>query len=391
MDSTQRARALDLINQGKAIFQTYGSERLPPEETRRAQQILAELKAINDNDTLKEGVKAMDRYHNEPVPGAMVHPSAGARSGNGGDGKSIGQLFAESPACKSYDSAAHRGPSSTFEVKTLLTTTGFVPESLRTGRIEPQPSRALTVLDVLAQGTTNQNSIVYMEETTATNLAAEAAEGAEKAESTLAFTERTSAVRTIATVLPITNQLLEDEAACRGYIDSRLVNFVRTRLDSQLLVGDGVAPNLLGLLVTPSVQTMAKGADPTPDAIGRAMDLIRVNGGYEPTAVVMHPNDWQSIRHLRTADGIYIWGSPADAGPASIWGLPVVVSSACTENTCLVGAFSAAQLFIRQDVTLAISDSHSDFFIRNKVMLRAEMRAALCVFRPAAFCLVTGC
>lgn len=391
MDPKTRARAQELKNELLSLFQLYGDERMPFEEARKGEKLLKELQQLIGDEDLHSEVKRMDDYFNKPAPGSMVHPSAGARSDNGGDGKSIGEAFVSSPACKSYDTTSRRGPSSSYDVKALLNSTGLVPESVRIGRIEPQPSRALTVLDVLATGSTNQAAVVYLEETTATNNAAETAEGSDKPESVLAFTERTSAVRTIATVLPITNQLLEDEAACRGYVDSRLSAFVRSRLDSQLLVGSGVSPNLLGLMVTPNVQTTAKGADPTPDAIGRAMDMVRVNGGYEPTAVIMHPNDWQAVRHLRTADGIYIWGSPADRGQATIWGLPVVVTAACTENTCLVGAFrSAAQLFIRQDVTLAMSDSHNDFFIKNQVMLRAEMRAALAVYRPAAFCLVTG-
>jgi HK97 family phage major capsid protein len=191
--------------------------------------------------------------------------------------------------------------------------------------------------------------------------------------------------------LPITNALLEDVAACSAYVDQRLSTFVKQRLDSQLLNGTGVAPLLMGLCNVVGVQSHVLGADPVPDGIAKGMDLVRVGGGYEPDAVVMHPNDWQAVRLLRTADGIYIWGSPADKGSASIWGLPVVVTSAITEGTALVGAFrQACQLFVRSDMAIAISDSHSDFFIKNKVMLRAEMRAAFAIYRPTAFCKVTG-
>jgi HK97 family phage major capsid protein len=166
---------------------------------------------------------------------------------------------------------------------------------------------------------------------------------------------------------------------------------VRLRLESQLLNGDGAAPNLRGILNVVGVQGQAKGADPTPDTIAKAMRLIETNGGYSADTIVLHPADWEAIRLLRTADGIYIWGSPADAGRASIWGLPVVVTSACPEGTGIVGAFKAASmLFFRSDMQIAVSDSHSDFFIRNQVMLRAEVRVAMACFRPTAFCLVTG-
>jgi len=75
----------------------------------------------------------------------------------------------------------------------------------------------------------------------------------------------------------------------------------------------------------------------------------------------------------------------------NLWGLPVAVTSAIVVNTALVGAYkSAAQLFRHGGLRVEASSSHSDYFTRNLVAIRAELRAALVVPMPSAFGAVTG-
>lgn len=271
--------------------------------------------------------------------------------------------------------------------------TQYQPEVIRLpGILEPLefPNR---VAALFPQGTTTQNAVSFMEESVTDNQAAETEEAAAKPESGLDFQELSTPVRKIATWIPVTEEAFADVPALRAYVNARLRTFVLQREDSQLLVGDGIAPNLLGLLANPGIQTQATAADPVPDAIYKAGTKLLVNaGGQVPSDVVLHPNDWQGVRLLRTADGIYIWGSPSESGPARIWGWPVTVTTAITENTGLVGAFSAGNAMImrRETVNLRVADQHADFAVTNKIAIIAEERLALVVFRPSAFATVTG-
>ena len=165
------------------------------------------------------------------------------------------------------------------------------------------------MLDLIPTTTTGQAAVKYMEETTFTNAAAEKAEGdtygearrADRADQCRAEDPRVAARH---------RRAAEDESEAAGYIDRRLPFMIQQRLDSQVLVGNGTDPNLRGILNVVGIQTQAKGADPTPDAVYKAMTKVRVTGRALPSAAIFHPNDWQDVRLLRTVDGIYIWGRP---------------------------------------------------------------------------------
>ncbi len=392
-----------------AIFQEMGPDRdmskvtsIEGDSTAKAQQIqkrndelatitkqLEELDAWDASENSVKGIRdGLSRPANR-VPFAKNGQEQGEPRV-----KAFREILEASPSYKAFQ---QRGGGTAVielnevEAKTLMTLTTINNPTTRAPGIQTSAQEERTVRDLMLQGTTDNNAMSYMVETTFTNSSATVAEGGTKPESALGFTERTDNVRKIATWLPATSELLADVSGIESYIRERLSFMARRTEEAQLLLGDGIAPNILGVELRSGVQTQAKGADPVPDAIYKGMNLVRNTGFAEPTAVVFHPNDWMDIRLLRTADGIYIWGSPSDAGPERIWGLPIRVTTAQTQNTALVGAFRPmAQVFQREGITITISTEHSTYFVENKVAILAEERLALAVYRPSAFATVTG-
>lgn len=319
--------------------------------------------------------------------------------------KNLGELFVESDAyLKRPRASGAVGQVLTLDLeqtygKTVAskglaalfdTGTGFTVQNVRLpAPITPLEER-LTVADLMPQGRTSGNAVPYMEETTTTPGALEVGEGLVKPEAGIAFTEKTSPVRKVAVQIPVTDESLEDIPFIESYLNTRLRTFVLQREDQQLLTGDGVGVNLRGILNTVGILTQAKATDPTPDAFYKAMTKIRAQAFLEPTAAVAHPNDWQEVRLLRTADGLYIWGNPSEAGPERIWGLNVLQTTRITEGTGLVGAFrDAAMIARRSDLSLQVGWVN-DQFIKNQRTILVEERMALIVFRPKGFCTVTG-
>jgi len=306
----------------------------------------------------------------------------------GNEKKSFGRLFTESKAHKQKNVSKRLD----IEVKTLFErTAGWSPESVRSGMVVDYATRPIQVIDIIPQGSIGQDTFKFMEETTFTNNAAEKAEGAQYPEAALELTQRSQVVEKIPVFIPVTDEQLEDVIGIESYLDNRLIFMIRQRLDYQLLQGDGVTPNLLGFLNKSGIQTQAKGSDPVPDAFYKAMTKIQVTGQAYPSAHIMHPNDWQDIRLLRTTDGIYIWGNPSEAGIERLWGLPVAKCQASTENTGLTGDFVDFSMFLtKRGVDVQVTNSHDDYFIKGKQCIRADMRGVLVIMRAAAFCTVTS-
>jgi HK97 family phage major capsid protein len=274
--------------------------------------------------------------------------------------------------------------------KTLLTSADIAPQADRQA-VVPSAQFLSDVTDIFTPGTTDSDTIEFYEETTFTNAAAETSEGSAAPESALDFTLRTFAVQEFSTFIPVTRRSLSDVAGLQSYVEGRLGHMLNLRRSAQLLTGNGTPPNIRGILQTSGIQTQAKGSDPTPDAIYKAMVLARTTGDAEPTGVIFHAQDWQDVRLLRTIDGVYIWGAPSEAGPERIWGNTVRVSNSITQNTALVGGFRPyAQIFRREGASIEVSTEHSTFFTERKAAVMIYERLALAVYRPAAFVQVTG-
>ncbi len=274
----------------------------------------------------------------------------------------------------------------------FFTTSGWAPENIRRPGYVAAPSMPIKAIDFLPIYPTTQNSVVYMLETTRTSAAAEKSEGAAAAESSLELTETSVPVQEIATFIPVSKIQLEDVAMAAAYLSNTLNIFVRQKASYQILNGSGTPPALKGTLnIGGSLQTQAKGSDPTPDAIYKLFTKIRTVGYTEPSVLFSNPNDWQDVRLLRTADGIYIFGSPTEPGPDMIWGVRVVQAAECVEATMIAGDYANFAYFaLRRGVEIEMSSGYSDYFVKGKLAVLASMRGAVVHTRTSAFGTVTG-
>lgn len=248
-------------------------------------------------------------------------------------------------------------------------------------------NQELRMRDLLNVQSTTSNAIEYIQELGFTNASAPVAEKNLKPESDITFTSETAPVRTIATWIPATRQIIADATQLRNYVDGRLIYGLKLTEENQLLYGDNTSENLQGLMTHPAIQDTGAiaGDDTRIDHIRRAITSARL-AGYPVTGIVLSPRDWESIELQKGGDAHYIWVSVPEGGAQRLWRVPVVESQAMQENEFLLGAFGlGAQIWDREQANVRVSDHHADFFIRNQIAVLAEERLAMTIYRPEAF------
>ena len=306
----------------------------------------------------------------------------------------LGQMVMQS---EQYKNKPHYGSEYAvvldYDINTLMSTTaGFGPEALRTGLIVPSAQRPVQVTDLFPLVETSQHAVVYMEETTFTNAAAEVEEGGQSPEAALVYTERTSPIKQISVRLPVTEIQLEDEMRVSTLISQRLPFMLRQRLDEQLINGSQASnntQNIVGLTNTTGIGTYTRTGGTSGSAVHiedvfNAMQQVRYTAFAMPNAIILDNATSTTVRLAKDTQNRYLFGAPSMGDSMMIWGLPYAVSTELAANTAIVGDFANfTEICWRRGITIA-QERTGDQFIEHKLTIRADLRCTMIVTRPAA-------
>jgi HK97 family phage major capsid protein len=290
---------------------------------------------------------------------------------------------------------------SMLQRKTVITASGQGYQSTGVLPIERDPGitaearQQLTVRDALTSRPTEAAVIDFVKVSTPLGLASPQVEASTKAENALSFTSASERVRTIATWLPASKQILDDFGELGAFLETSLPYYVNLAEELQLLSGDATGENLHGLIPQAAAFNTAllTGSGNTAiDQIGAAVEQLTMSKEIAPTFAVLNPSDWWNIRRLKDTLGRYIIGDPqsSTALRASLFDLLVIPTTSIAQGTFLVGSGNPAACEIRDRMELQyeISTEFSDYWTRNLVACRAEKRLCLVTKRASSF--VTG-
>ncbi len=328
---------------------------------------------------------------------------------------------------------------------------GIIPQFIP-GVVE-QRLYQLTISDLFSSIPSTSPDMTYLVESVLNEQAAATAEGAVYPFSSNEFTRKVEQIGKVANAVQVTDELVRDAQYLFTFLQTRLIEGVQRQEEVQILAGGGY-PGVNGLLNRASSFTMGQtgsavatgsstafpasgtagagvqpanisslpsgslaegaGASGTPPtALDIAVTLysaivdIQMAVFYSPSAIVMNPLDFKTLRLGTDNNGQFyagsMWGNdygyqtntPAGNGYLGgsanrLWNVPVVQTPVMPQGTALVGYFGpeAAQVARREGLSMQMTNYNGTNFVDGEVTLRAEERLGLMVYRPAAFELV---
>lgn len=321
--------------------------------------------------------------------------------------KSWGRRTIESEEFKHNDGKQLKGVK-VGEIKALkalygtaTTSGGHLTENDRQAEIlDIARQRPRSVIDLINQSQTSSDAVEYVLMDSRTNSSAVVPEytGGNfglKPESDMSFDLKSAPVKTIATWVAASRQILQDAPRLRAMVDGELTYMVEITLENEVIAGDGTGNHFTGLLSWSGIQTRNHkttgrafdAADTLADTLRRAITDIWLEF-YRPDGIILHPSQGESLELLKDSTLNYL--NIYDSASMRIWRVPVVETPAMTSGIALVGQFKLAATIWDRMQTEILTGQPNDYFLRNAWAILAELRAAFAVTRPKAISKITA-
>lgn len=251
---------------------------------------------------------------------------------------------------------------------------------------------ALTIFDWITPTYISEAAVKWVEETADEGDYKIVKPGDKKPQLHFGYTPKSAALVTAAGWFDSHVSLIRRAPEFAERINERGLRKLRLDQERLLLNAEESSDGFNGILNTSSIGTVtadtkADWLDGLYDAIAQAETL----GDFPVDGIAISRADWGVLRKTKDAQGAYLLGNPfADqiAG-ASLFGVPVYVSSQLEAGTALVGSSQNATAYFDSQVYVDVTNSDADKFTRNIVTTRIEQDMLGVVERPAGFVKVT--
>lgn len=348
------------------------------------------------DELLKSEIKNLEVKFTEIHSRIDAAEIAAKKTASGATVKSFKDSLVEGISKGALESLISGGSrSAKFEIKAGDMTvansfTGEVIPAQYVPGIKYDPTRAVHVRQLLPQGSTNAEVVRYVKESAYDNGAAPKAQGSQLNESDFDLTAYDANVQKIGTYFRISEEMLADTAQLTSYLAARAPEKLLSVEDTQLLSGNGTAPNLTGIITASTDFSggsfIGQITNPNQfDVLTVAINqLALVN--YTPDYIMLNPTDFHKILLLKATTNEYLQEQAYMGLQPQFLGIPVVINTAVPAGDYLVGNFAVGtQLWIRQNLSLEFFREDGTNVRDGFVTVRLIERIALTNYAPLAF------
>ena len=292
-------------------------------------------------------------------------------------GEAISQAYVSN--IEKIKETAEKGGMMTLETKALYDTTidgdytGNIALSTLEAGVSTIARPIIKIRDIVNMGTTASKFVTYISQSVQT-ASSWIDEAGVKISGQPSYEEISEEVKKIAGTVKISKEMLSDLAFVQSEINRDLMASVDQAIEAALL--NGAMGGINGILtnsVTFSAGTFA-GAVVNPnisDVIRVAISQIQ-NANFEPTHVVLNPEDVAAMQLTKTSTGEYTYPMfLMDVNKVA--NLTVVSTTNMVAGTFLVGDFSKSNVRMREAMNVQVGYVNDDFQ-RNMVTILAEAR-----------------
>jgi HK97 family phage major capsid protein len=269
--------------------------------------------------------------------------------------------------------------------------TGEVIPADRVAGYKYDPTRPVHVRQLIPQGSTASDVVRFVKESGYSNGAAATAEGVTLTQSDFDMTASDANVRKIGTYFRISEEMLADTPQLTSYLSARAPEKLLEVEDTQILSGNGSAPNLSGITTDAAAFNLAgEFADAVDsanqfDVLIAALNQLAI-ANYSADTIMLHPTDFHKILLLKDSTAEYIKKDVYQGLQPQFNGVRVVLNTAITSGTFLVGNFAqGTQLWVRDNVNVEFFREDGTNVRDGFVTVRVSERVALTNYLPNAF------
>jgi len=274
---------------------------------------------------------------------------------------------------------AEKGGMMSLETKALydITIDGDYSGNIALSTLEAGVSKIarpiIKIRDIVNMGITNSKFVTYISQAVQTT-SEWTDEAGVKVSGQPSYEEISEEVKKIAGTVKISKEMLADLSFVQSEINTDLMASIDQAIENALLNGAmGGINGILTNAVNFSAGTFA-GNVPTPNI----SDVVRVaiaqiqNANFEPTHVVLNPEDVAAMQLTKTSTGEYTYPMfLMDVNKVA--NLTVVSTTNMVAGTFLVGDFTKSNVRMRESMNVQVGYVNDDFQ-RNMVTILAEAR-----------------